>query len=112
MSNGAREVGWRFRDEHEHIERYRSAAPRKIPTLLRPPRIYDLNRILKRVEIAPLPVRDYDRVRKPYSPDEVKELFTAISETEPEVYPDHHSATSSGSMMSLRYRLRDWPPAI
>lgn len=82
--DSAREIGWRFRDEREYIERYVRLL--RLKSTLHDRQVSDLNRTLKRVEIKPLPTRRYDRIGQPYLPDEVKSLLDAIRETGPEVY--------------------------
>jgi hypothetical protein len=84
MASSASEIGHRFHDEQEYIERYVRLLRAK--STLHDRQVYDLNRILKRVRIKPLPRRSYDRVGEPYSPKEMLELLEAIRRIEPEVY--------------------------
>lgn len=77
-----REIESGLRKELEYIERYVRLLRAK--STLHDRQVSDLNRILKRVEIE-LP-RRYDRVGKPYSPEEVTQLLDAIRIAEPEVY--------------------------
>ena len=84
MSTNAVEIGSRFRDEQEYIERYvRLLGPK---TTLHDRQVTDLNRILKRVRCKPLPTRRYDRISEPYSQAELSTLLAAIKAVEPEVY--------------------------
>lgn len=78
------EIGCRFRNELEYIERYVRLL--LVKSTLHDRQVMDLNGILKRVQIDPLPIRHYDRAGKPYSPDEITTLLDAIRVTEPEVY--------------------------
>jgi hypothetical protein len=78
------EIGCRFRNELEYIERYVYLLRAK--STLHDRQVLDLNRILKRVQINPLPTRHYDRTGKPYSSDEIAKLLDAIRLTGPEVY--------------------------
>lgn len=74
----------RFADEVEYIERYVQLLQAK--STVHDRQVSDINRVLHRVEIKPLPTRDYDRIGKPYSPDEIGILVSAIRAIDPEVY--------------------------
>src|SRR5687768_15846892 len=110
------EIESRFRNELEYIERYVRLLRAK--STLHDRQVSDLNRILKRVEIKPLPTRHYDRVGKPYSPEEVTELLNAIRITEPEVYQtilgheqrldDIPSFLMNGPAADYMDRLHEW----
>lgn len=74
----------RFHDEQEYIERYVRLLRTK--STLHDQQVADLNRILKRVVVDPLPTRSYERIGEPYSQKELDELVAAIRRAEPEVY--------------------------
>ena len=80
----AHEVRRRFRDEQDYIERYTRFLRAK--STIHDEQVLELNRILKRVHIKPLPTRGYDRTAESYSQEETEALLTAIREVEPEVY--------------------------
>lgn len=84
MADDAREIGSRFRDEQEYIERYVRLLRAK--STLHDRQVQDLNRILKRVHVDQLPVRRYERTGEAYSPEELTRLLKAIRQAEPEVY--------------------------
>src|SRR3954469_22006821 len=84
MAGVAREIGSRFRDEQEFIERYVRLLRAK--STLHDRQVQDLNRILKRVHVDQLPVRRYERTGEAYSPEELTRLLKAIRQAEPEVY--------------------------
>jgi hypothetical protein len=77
-------IGRRFRDELEYIERYVRLL--RVKSTLHDRQVQDLNAILKRVQVDPLPIRHYDRAGKPYSADEIAKLLGAIRLVDPEVY--------------------------
>jgi hypothetical protein len=80
----AREIGCRFHDEQEYIDRY--VRHLRVKSTLYDRQVLDLNSILERVNIVPLPTRRYDRTGQPYSADEISILLEAIRRAEPEVY--------------------------
>jgi hypothetical protein len=84
MAGSAREIGSRFRDEQEYVERYVRLLRAK--STLHDRQVHDLNRILKRAHVDLLPARRYDRTGEAYTPDELAELVTAIRRAGPEVY--------------------------
>lgn len=84
MAGNAWRIGSRFRDEVEYIERYVRLLRAK--STLHDRQVLDLNRILKRVHAPALPVRHYERLGQPYSPEELAKLLEGIRRTEPEVY--------------------------
>ena len=57
------EVGHRFRDEQDYIERYMRFLRAK--STIHDQQVLELNRVLQRVHIDPLPTRRYDRTAKP-----------------------------------------------
>jgi hypothetical protein len=80
----AEEVRRRLREEQQHIEQYTRYLHAK--STIHDHHVLELNRILQRVPIDPLPIRRYDRIASAYSPLEIAELLTAIGKAEPEVY--------------------------
>ncbi len=82
--NVASEVGYRFHDQQEYIERYIRFLRAK--STIHDQQVMELNAILRRVHVAPLPTRDYDRTAEPYSPEEMTELLVAIRKVDPEVF--------------------------
>jgi hypothetical protein len=80
----AHEVRHRFRDEQDYIERYTRFLRAK--STIHDQQVLELNRILKRVHIKPLPTRSYDRTAESYSQEETEALLAAIRKVEPEVY--------------------------
>lgn len=110
------EIACRFRNELEYIERYVRLLRAK--STLHDRQVEDLNHILKRVLINPLPTRHYDRAGKPYSPNEIAKLLAAIRLTDPEVYQtilgheqhidDIPSFPMSGPAADHIERLHEW----
>jgi hypothetical protein len=106
----------RFDAEKDYIERYVRFLHGK--STIHDRQVRDLNRILKRVQIKPLPTRHYDRIGKPYSPEETKHLTDAIGKTEPEVYQtilgheqgldDIPSILLNGPAADHMHRLDEW----
>ncbi|CAN5476197.1 hypothetical protein BH11PLA2_BH11PLA2_29900 [soil metagenome] len=84
MADSAQAIGWRFREEREHIERYVQLLQAK--STLHDRQVQDLNRILRRVNVPLLPVRHYYRIGEPYTADELAELLAGIKKIGPEVY--------------------------
>jgi hypothetical protein len=84
MSSTARAIGSRFRDEIEYVGRYVRLLQTKATVHDR--QVDDLNRILKRVRIAVLPTRRYDRAGEAYTTEELAELMSAIRRADPEVF--------------------------
>ncbi len=78
------EVQRRFHDEQDYIERYTRFLSAK--SMIHDHQVLELNRILLRVKIDPLPTRRYVRTAEPYSPEETAALLGAIRNVEPEVY--------------------------
>ena len=74
----------RFTEEQDHIEQYTRFLRAK--STIHDEQVLELNRILKRVHIDPLPTRSYDRTAEPYSQEETDALLAAIHRAEPEVY--------------------------
>lgn len=77
-------IAARYNDERDHIERYVRLLRAK--STVHDRQVHDLNRILKRVHAPLLPVRHYERIGEPYSPEELAKLLEGIRRTEPEVY--------------------------
>jgi hypothetical protein len=84
MAGDSWDVGSRFRDEQEFIERYVRLL--RARSTLHDRQVQDLNRILKRVHIDQLPVRRYERTGEAYTADELTKLVNAIRGADPEVY--------------------------
>ncbi|MBL8796665.1 MAG: hypothetical protein JNM56_22375 [Planctomycetia bacterium] len=80
----ASEVWSRFRDEQDYIERYTRFLRAK--STIHDQQVVELNRILKRVHIEPLPSRSYDRTAEPFSQEEIAALLEAVGRVGPEVY--------------------------
>ncbi len=80
----ANDIGHRFRNEREYIERYVDFLRSK--STVHDRLVLDLNRILRRVQIESLPEREYDRIGEPYTPQEIAELLAGIRRSDPEVY--------------------------
>lgn len=80
----AREVGCRFHEEIEYIERYVDLL--RLKSTLHDEQVKELNRILRRVDLNSLPVRKYERLGKPYSVDEASILMDAIRLSKPDLY--------------------------
>ena len=80
----AYEVLRRFHDEQEYIHRYTRFLRAK--STIHDEQVIELNRILTRVHIDPLPTRRFGRTGKPYSQDETEALLAAACKVEPEVY--------------------------
>jgi len=74
----------RFRAEVEYIERYVRLLRAK--STIHDRQIADINAVLSRVQIPPLPMREYERIGKPYSPEEIQTLFKAFRAVDPEIY--------------------------
>jgi hypothetical protein len=79
-----RQVQSRFREERERIEQYTRFLRGK--STIHDEQVLDLNRILIRVNIDPLPIRRYDRAAEPYSQSEIDALLAATRKADPEVY--------------------------
>jgi hypothetical protein len=60
----------------------------RVKSTLHDRQVLDLNRILERGQINPLPTRHYDRAEKPYSLDEITTLLVAIRTRRHEVPRD------------------------
>lgn len=80
----AHQVRDRFWEERDRIEQYTRF--QRVKSTIHDEQVLELNRILKRVHIDPLPSRSYDRTAEPYSQDETDALLAAIRGAEPEVY--------------------------
>jgi hypothetical protein len=78
------EVRDRFHDEQDYIERYTRFLRAK--STIHDQQVLELNRILRRVHIGPLPTCGYDRTAELYSPEETAALLAAIRKVEPEVF--------------------------
>lgn len=80
----AQSVLARFREERDYIQRFTRFLQSN--TTLHDEQVRSLNRILKRVGVKLLPMRNYDRAREDFSPQEFDTLLTAIRKIDPEVY--------------------------
>ena len=90
------DIGRRFSDEQDYIQRYVELLRAK--STLHDRQVEDLNRILKRVHLDQLPMRGYDRTGKPYSEAELDALLAAVRAVGPELYQTilGHEQSSSG----------------
>ena len=78
------EIRRRFHDEQDYIERFTCFLRAK--STIHDHQVLELNRILQRVHINPLPTRSYGRTAEPYSQEDTTALLAAIRKVEPEVY--------------------------
>jgi hypothetical protein len=78
------EIRCRFHDEQKYIERYTRFLSAK--STIHDHQVLELNRILGRVRIDPLPTRRYERTAEPYSQEEISVLLTAVRKVEPDIY--------------------------
>jgi hypothetical protein len=80
----AADIGRRFREEKEYIERYVRFLRAK--STIHDQLVLDLNRILRQVLVEPLPERAMDRIGQPYTRSEMLQLQSASETASREVY--------------------------
>lgn len=116
MERTAAAIALRFGDERDSIERYVRFLRSK--TAIHDRQVHDLNQILHRVKVQPLPTRHYDRASEPYSSEEIATLVAALNPIGKEVYQtilgheqrldDIPSNVMDGPAAEYAYMLDEW----